>query len=104
MRYIMGPAPLDWLSKCSLLGGKCLNVGIALWWVHGMSKKPTVPLTRKVRKVFGVGRSSASYALGLMEKAGLVEVERHQGRAPRITMLWDGTNEQEESDEIWEVY
>lgn len=92
LKYIAGPLPVDWLSKCALLRGKCLNVGLALWWVHGMTKKNPIALTKQIRCEFGIGRSSASYALSLMEKAGLVEVERHQGRAPRVTML-DGNGQ-----------
>jgi hypothetical protein len=90
--YIKGPIPHDWISRCSKLGAKCLNVGMALWWVQGMTNNPTVALTSQVRREWAVGRSSASYALKLMEKAELVEVERHPGRAPRVTILWDGSD------------
>ena len=93
--YVKGPIPKDWISRCSLLGGKSLNVGMALWWVQGMINSRKIALTRQVRKEWAVGRSSASYALSLMEKAGLVEVERHPGRAPRVTILWDGVNGEE---------
>jgi hypothetical protein len=47
-----------------------------------------VALTRRLRSEFGLGRTSTYYALGLMEKAGLVSVVRRKGRAPRVTM-WE---------------
>ena len=96
LEFIKGPVPKAWISKCAKLGRKCVNVGIALWWSHGMEGSPVV-LTRRKRADFAVSRSSLSRALAAMEKAGLVEVERHTGRAPRVRMLWDGIDEQKES-------
>lgn len=86
MRFIRGPVSYDWISRCSKLGMKCLNAAIAIWWVHGMEGHPVI-LTRRRREPFGLSTSSTSRALKMMEKHGLISVEREPGCAPRITML-----------------
>lgn len=35
----------------------------------------------------GVGRKAVAAALARLEQVGLVTVERHRGRAPRVTIL-----------------
>lgn len=86
VKFIRGPLPQEWFSRACRLGGKCANLALALWYVHGMAGSP-IKLPRRVRSEFGLGDSSTYYALQLMEKKGLVRVERRRGRAPRVTLL-----------------
>jgi len=85
--FLSGPIPLDWLDSAAALPGKTLNVGIALWWLHGMSKgKPFKP-TQKALQALNVGRDAASAALGRLEQAGLVQVVRNPGQRPTVSMI-----------------
>jgi len=86
VKFIRGPLPQEWISRACRLGGKCANLALALWYVHGMAGNP-IKLSRRVRSEFGLGDSSTYYGLQLMEKAGLIRVERRRGRTPRVTML-----------------
>jgi hypothetical protein len=86
VKFIRGPLPHEWFSRACRLGGKCANLALALWYVHGMGGSP-IMLPRRIRSEFGLGDSSTYYALQLMEKKGLVRVERRRGRAPRVTLL-----------------
>ena len=45
--FIRGPIPLAWLNVAARLPGKTLNVGLAIWWLAGMSKPP--PSNSRVR-------------------------------------------------------
>lgn len=87
--FLRGPIPLNWLCRASRLPGKTLAVALALWFKAGMSKdgNPKVKLTGKLRRRFGVGRKAASGALDRLETEGLVSVDRHTGRSPRVTLL-----------------
>jgi len=91
VRFIQGPLPYDWMVQASRLGGKCASLALVLWYVHGMGDDPVV-LTRQLWEQFGMTRYSAYYALKLMKNAGLIQVERYHGRAPRVTIL-KGNNE-----------
>jgi hypothetical protein len=86
VKFIQGPLPFDWLAKACLLGGKCASLAFVLWYAHGLGDDPVV-LTRRLWGQFGMTRHSAYYALNLMEEAGLIHVERHPGRSPRVTLL-----------------
>jgi len=46
-----------------------------------------VNLTRAICREFYIGRDSKYRGLKAMEEAGLVAVERHRGRSPRVTLL-----------------
>lgn len=86
VRYIRGPLPQDWFSRACKLPGRTANMAIALWYRHGMEGSP-VRVTTKLREEYGMSRKSAHRALELMEKAGLIKVDRRTGRAPRVAML-----------------
>jgi DNA-binding MarR family transcriptional regulator len=87
--FLRGPIPLSWLCQASRLPGKTPAVALALWFKAGTSKasNPTVKLTGALRRRFGVGRKAASRALDRLETEGLVSVDRHAGRCPRVTIL-----------------
>jgi hypothetical protein len=86
-KFLRGPIPLIWLSMAAQLSGKALNLGIALWYLAGLTKSFTVKPTRATLTLFGMSRWSVSRNLRLLESAGLVTVERHNGKAPLVTIV-----------------
>lgn len=85
--FLRGPIPMDWLSQAAVLPGKTINVAIALWWLHGMSKGKPFKLIRKALDYQNVGRDAASDALTRLEQQGLIRVERKAGQRPIISIL-----------------
>jgi len=80
--------PLPWAHAMARLPGRASVVGLALWYRSGVMKGDrTVVLSSKNLRGFGLTRNTARRALRDLEKAGLVSVERHSGRAPRVTLL-----------------
>jgi len=86
-KFLKGPVPLSWLSGAARLPGKALHVGVVLWFLAGLKNARTVSLPNGVLRLFGVDRSAKYRALGWLEQAGLVSVERHPGRNPAVTLL-----------------
>jgi hypothetical protein len=86
-KFLKGPIPWEWLTKAAQLPGHGLHVAVGLWFLAGLNKKSTVMLTSKVLKELGVERRTGYRALEALERAGLVSVERHVGRSPRVTIL-----------------
>ena len=84
--FLKGPIPLDWLSAAARLPGKSLHVGIALWFMGGLTKSRVVPLSNITSLRFGLDRNAKYRALAWLEEAGLVAVERKLGRAPIVTL------------------
>ena len=41
------PIPMAWLNVAAMLPGKTLNVGLAIWWLAGMSKTAAFKITGK---------------------------------------------------------
>lgn len=96
--FVKGPINIEWISKVTLLPGKALNVGIALMYLKGLTKSDeNLMLTDKIFKTFNVSRKSVYKVLALMEKAGLIQVERTQGRKNRIKIIDSSSDEQ-----IWQ--
>mgnify|MGYP003453681642 CR=1 FL=1 len=85
--FLCGPIPLDWLGSAASLPGKTLNVGIALWWLHGMAKGKPYKLTQKALQALNVERDAASAALVRLELAGLIRVVRKTGQRPTVSMV-----------------
>ena len=86
--FLRGPIPLAWLGSAAVLPGKTLNVGIALWWLHGMAKGKPFKLTQKALQTLNVERDAASAALVRLEQAGLVRVVRKPGQRPTLSMVF----------------
>ena len=60
---------------------------IALWYVAGLTRSPSVPLSNIAGDKFGLDRNAKYRALTWLEGAGLVRVERKLGRAPVVTIV-----------------
>jgi hypothetical protein len=84
--FIKGPIPLGWITKAAGVEGKTLHVAIALWFLAGLKRSRTVALSQSALRLFGVSRQAGYRALFRLEGAGLVSVERHQGRNPIVTI------------------
>ena len=78
--FLKGPIPMAWLNAAAKLPGKTLNVGIAIWWLDGMSKTPAFKLTRKAL-------NAASDALKRLEGNGLILVKRLPGQRSTVEIL-----------------
>jgi hypothetical protein len=85
--FIRGPIPLAWLNAAAKLPGKTLNVGLAIWWLAGMSKTTAFKLTGKSLNQLGVSRDAASDALKRLEGNGLILVKRSPGQRPTVQIL-----------------
>ncbi len=80
--------PVSWFVELSKLPGKTpLIIGMALQYRAGVSKTREVELNRWVRELFGLQRHQVSRGVDLLEKAGLIRVQRDAGRLASITIL-----------------
>ena len=85
--FLKGPIPMAWLNAAAKLPGKTLNVGIAIWWLAGMSKTTAFKLTRKALDQLGVSRDATSDGLKRLEDNGLILVKRSPGQRPTVQIL-----------------
>jgi hypothetical protein len=88
-RYLRGPVPLAWLQAAARLPGRALQVGLALWYLVGVTKSTTVRLSSVRLAGFGVDRSAKRRALASLAGAGLVTLDQVPGRNPVITVITD---------------
>ncbi len=80
--------PVSWFVEMSKLPGKTpLIIGMALQYRAGVSKTHAVTLNRWTRELFGLQRHQVSRGVYLLEKAGLIRVQRGAGRLASITIL-----------------
>ena len=85
--FLRGPVPLDWLSRAAALPGRSLHVAIAIWFMAGLKKTRSVPVSNITGLQFGLDRNAKYRALEWLENANLVSVVRQAGRAPIVTIL-----------------
>jgi hypothetical protein len=85
--FLKGPIPMAWLNAAAKLPGKTLNVGIAIWWLAGMSKNSSFKITRKALDQLGVSRDAASDALKRLEEQRLILVKRSPGQRPTVQIV-----------------
>jgi len=86
-RFLKGPVPLSWLEAAARLPGKSLHAGMALWYVAGLTRSRTIPLSNIASVRLGLDRNAKYRALAWLEEARLIAVERNPGRAPVVTIL-----------------
>ncbi len=86
-KFLKGPVPLAWLAHAGQLPGKSLHVGIVLWFFAGLKHTRTVALPSATLALFSVNRNAKYRALKALQQANLIEVERHPGSNPRVTLL-----------------
>jgi hypothetical protein len=86
-RFIKGPIPWGWITTAATLPGKSLHIALGLWYVTGLKKSRSVVLSRSVLQHLGLGARATRNGLRRLEMAGLIEVDRSNGRSPRVTVL-----------------
>ena len=84
--FVRGPIPVEWIAQAAVLPGRALAVGLAVWFIVGAGRNSNAVCPSLLAK-FGVSRKAGYRALRALEQADLVEVERHRGRCPRVTIL-----------------
>jgi hypothetical protein len=92
-RFLRGPIPMPWLRAAARAAGRGsgFRVAVALWYLSGLNHQArTVTLSGAVLQEFGVDRHAGYRGLQKLEHAGLVRVDRHAGRLPRVTILEAG--------------
>ena len=91
--FVRGPIPYDWLRVALSFGGKAGHLAWAIWWLAGMERTNPIRLTKRVLRNFNISTRAARRLLTDFERAGLVEVDRHRGRGPIVTILTPGSEE-----------
>jgi hypothetical protein len=86
--FVAGPLPLGWLTRVALCRGAAPAVCLALAYQRGLDRRMTVVPQRRLLAEMGVSVEAEERALAKLEAQGLVRVERHRGRRPRVTLLW----------------
>jgi hypothetical protein len=89
--FLRGPIPLAWLARAHAAGGSALAVGLALWFVRGVSgRRAPVKVDSSVRRRFELSRDQTGYGLRALEAAGLVaRVKKGRGRCA-VAEILDG--------------
>ena len=88
--FLRGPIPIAWLYAASIASGQGsgFKVAIALWYLSGLNHQAkTVKLSGSVLREMGIERHAGYRGLEALEKAGLVNIKRHPGRLPLVTIL-----------------
>ncbi len=86
--FVRGPVPVRWLASAAVLPGRALAVGMAVWFLVGIRQsRKALSVCSTLLERFGVSRKAGYRGLLALEQAGLVKVERHRGRCPRVTVL-----------------
>jgi hypothetical protein len=85
--FLRGPIPMAWLEKAAELPGKTINLGLALWWLHGMNGGKPFKLTRQALDYLHVSRDATYDGLDRLEKKGLILIRRKAGTRPTISIL-----------------
>ena len=86
-KFLKGPVPWSWIKRANRLPGKSLAVGLCLWRLAGATRSMTIKLSNGEVAALGIDRYAKSRALKHLEAAGLVKVDHHRGRFPRVTIV-----------------
>ena len=86
-KFIKGPMDVAWVCQASHLGVKALLVGIALWHLRGLRHADTFIVSNLMLQDWGVQPDAKRRALRVLEKAGLIRVERRGKRSPQVTII-----------------
>lgn len=86
-RFLRGPIPWRWLETAGKLPGKALHVAIAVWLLNSLKRGRPAKWEPATAETLGVGRHAAYRGLAALERAGLIAVDRRNGRCPVVTIL-----------------
>jgi hypothetical protein len=90
--FIKGPIDAIWLIQAAKLGVKPLLLGLVLWYLRGLRRADTVLLSNVTCGEWGIEPDAKRRALIKLEKAGLITIERHRKRSPKVTILHPATS------------
>ena len=87
--FLRGPIPLAWLQRAAnSRSSSPLKVGLVLYHLAGLKKSQQgIVITVKRCEPWGLQRKAVKCGLDELEKAGLVQVDRSIGSAPRVDIL-----------------
>jgi DNA-binding MarR family transcriptional regulator len=91
-RFLKGPILMRDIAVAAKLPGKALAVLIAARHRIDMTRSAAVRLPARLMFELGVSKDAKARALRQLETAGLVTVERKQGRSPVITITQERKN------------
>lgn len=84
----IGRIPLAWAQKSCQLPGKAAALTMCLWYLHGLTKKTTIKLTKANRAAFGLlNRNTYYHAVTALETAGLIRIVRRQGQSLTVQLV-----------------
>ena len=83
-QFLRGPISLAWLCAAASLPGKALAVALATLFKSDVEKCDSVSVSPALLQRFGVSRQAGYRALGVLEEAKLVSVDRCRGRCTRV--------------------
>ena len=87
-RFIRGPLPLLWWREAGKLSKSANRVGLALFYLRGLSKSNRFKLTPARLRELGIGRDARRRGLEDLERAGLVRVlESGRGKVAVVEIL-----------------
>jgi hypothetical protein len=97
-KFLKGPVPVGWLAQAAHLPGKAFVVAIFLWFIAGMKKMPTLKVSQKALRAWGLNRKTVYRALDALEEINLISVIRHPGRNSIVRII--GIRERETGSTI----
>jgi hypothetical protein len=86
-KFLWGPVPWEWLTAAAAISCSAVLVGLVLWHLAGLRKSHTVRFEYGRAADFGLHRQTVYDALKRLSEAGLVQVDRGNGRCPVVTIL-----------------
>lgn len=90
-RFLKGSIPFDWIAAAAQLPGKTINVGIALWWLAGMSKTGVLKLTRQSQLALNISKDAERDGLRRLQQAGLIELTAQPGQRHSVRIIKEFT-------------
>lgn len=84
--FVKGPIPGEWLRR-AVQHPTSARMAYVLWYLAGRNKSREVVPTHADYRRFGLSRYIGAHGIDVLEKAGLVRVQRHRGRSPVVTLL-----------------
>lgn len=88
--FIRGPIPLAWMQRTCRLPGKAPQLGLALWYIHGLTNRVSIKLTRTNLVDFGLQDRGVFYrAVEALEGANLIRVIRRPGQTLELALVLD---------------
>jgi len=85
-RQFIPALPGRLLTVLAPLPGKALAVYLVLWRRSRVTRHPTVMVTAAAMAQVGISHDQKTRGLTVLEKAGLITVERLVGKNPQVTL------------------